>query len=135
MTLVEAISHQMIELRLTGMREIYGLRAKQAREPNLTCEDFFALLMPDEIEFRKGDNIKHLLRTAALRCPSSLEEMDAKVDRGLDKKQLRELASCRLIDDGPNILILGPTGVGKTHTASGIGNAACRQAIRPCSIA
>jgi DNA replication protein DnaC len=127
MTLVEAISHQMVELRLTGMRETYVLRAKQAREQNLTCEDFFGLLMQDEIEFRKGAKIKRLLRTAALRCPSSMEDIDTRVDRGLDKKQLRELASCRFIDDGLNILIMGPTGVGKTHTASAIGNAACRQ--------
>jgi DNA replication protein DnaC len=123
----ESIAHQMIELRLTGMRETYGIRAKQAREQNLTCEDFLGVLMQDEIEFRKGAKIKRLLRNAALRCPSSLEEIDTKIDRGLDKKQLRELATCRFIDDGLNILILGPTGVGKTHTASAIGNAACRQ--------
>lgn len=123
----ESIAHQMIELRLTGMRETFGIRSKQAREQNLTCDDFLSVLMQDEIEFRKGAKIKRLLRTAALRCPSSLEEIDTKIDRGLDKKQLRDLSTCRFIDDGLNILILGPTGVGKTHTASAIGNAACRQ--------
>lgn len=123
----ESLAHQMIELRLTGMRETYGVRSKQAREQNLTCEDSFSVLMQDEIEFRKGAKIKRLLKTAALRCPSSLEDIDTKIERGLDKKQLRDLATCRFVDDGLNILILGPTGVGKTHTASAIGNAACRQ--------
>ena len=127
MTNQESIANQMIELRLTGMRETYAIRAKQAREHNLASEDFFGLMMQDEIEFRKGAKIKRLLRVAALRCSASLEEIDTKIDRGLDKKQLNDLATCRFIDDGLNILILGPTGVGKTHTASAIGNAACRQ--------
>jgi DNA replication protein DnaC len=127
MTLAETVTHQMIELRLTGMRETYDVRSKQSREQNLTGEDFFGLLIQDEIEFRKSAKIKRLLKNAALRCSSSLEEIDTKIDRGFDKRQLRDLATCRFIDDGLNILILGPTGVGKTHTASAIGNAACRQ--------
>lgn len=127
MTLVEVISQQMSQLRLNGMRETYEIRAKQAREQALPCEDFMGLLIQDEIEYRNGAKIKRLLRTASLRCTSTLEEIDTRIDRGLDKKQLRELATCRYIDDGLNILILGPTGVGKTHTASAIGNAACRQ--------
>ncbi len=106
----------MIELRLTGMRETYAIRAKQTWEQNLANEDFFGLMMQDEIEFRRGAKIKRLLRVAALRCSASLEEIDTKIDRGLDKKQLKEPATCRFIDDGLNILVLGPTGVGKTHT-------------------
>lgn len=53
MTLAEIVTHQMIELRLTGMRETYDVRSKQSREQNLTGEDFFGLLIQDEIEFRK----------------------------------------------------------------------------------
>ncbi len=127
MTLPETISYQMASLRLAGMRDTYELRAKQAREQSLSCEDFLGLLIQDEVEFRQSAKIKRLLKTAALRCSSTLEEIDTRTDRGIDKKLLRELATCRFIDDGLNILILGPTGVGKTHTASAIGNAACRQ--------
>lgn len=126
MTTPEVATHQMIELKLTGMRETYPIRTKQAREQDLTREDFFALLLQDELEYRKAARLKRLLRQAALRCPAALEDIDLKIERGLDKKQLRELASCRFIDDGLNVLILGPTGVGKTHLASAVGNAACR---------
>lgn len=126
MTTSEVATHQMIELKLTGMRETYPLRAKQAREQDLTREDFFALLLQDELEYRKAARLKRLLQRAAFRCPAVLEDIDLKLDRGIDRKQLKELASCRFIDDGINILILGPTGVGKTHLASAIGNAACR---------
>jgi DNA replication protein DnaC len=123
----EVAAHQMIELKLTGMRETYEVRAKQAREQDLTSEDFFGLMLQDEVEYRRTARLKRLLKRASFRCPASLEELDLRLDRGLDKKQLRDLATCRFLDDGINILILGPTGVGKTHLASAIGNAACRQ--------
>lgn len=126
MTSPEVATHQMIELKLTGMRETYPLRAKQAREQDLTREDFFSLLLQDEMEHRRGARLKRLLKRAAFRCPASLEEIDLKLDRGLDKKQLRDLSTGRFIDEGLNVIILGPTGVGKTHLASAIGNAACR---------
>jgi DNA replication protein DnaC len=126
MTTQEVTTHQLIELKLTGMRETYPIRTKQAREQDLTREDFFGLLLQDEVEYRKAARLKRLLSRAAFRCSASLEDIDLKIDRGLDKKQLRDLATGNFIDDGINILILGPTGVGKTHLASAIGNAACR---------
>ena len=127
MTSPEVATHQMIALKLTGMRETYLVRAKQAREGDLTCEDFLSLMLQDELEFRRGSRIKRLLKRASFRQPAALEDLDLKLDRGLDKRQIKDLATCRFLDDGINILILGPTGVGKTHLASAIGNAACRQ--------
>ena len=127
MTSPEVLTHQMIELRLTGMRETYLTRNKQAREEDLTREDFFGLLLQDELEYRKSARIKRLLKRASFRQPASLEDLDVKLDRGLDKRQLKELATCHFLEDGINILIMGPTGVGKTYLATAIGNAACRR--------
>lgn len=127
MTSPEVLTHQMIELRLTGMRETYPVRTKQAREGDLTCEDFLALMLQDELEYRRGARISRLLKRAAFRQPASLEDLDLKLDRGLDNRQLKDLATCRFLDDGINILIMGPTGVGKTFLATAIGNAACRR--------
>lgn len=117
----------MSELRLVGMRDNFQLRAKQSRESELTCEDFFALLLQDEIEYRRSAKIKRLLSKASFRQSASLEDIDLKVSRGLDKRQLKDLATCRFIDDGINVLVMGPTGVGKTYLATAIGNAACRR--------
>jgi DNA replication protein DnaC len=117
----------MIELNLTGMRETFLVRAKQARESGLTSEDFFGLMLQDELEYRRSARIKRLLKRAAFRQPANLESLDLKLDRGLDKRQIKELETCRFLDDGINILIMGPTGVGKTYLATAIGNAACRR--------
>lgn len=127
MTSPEVLTHQMIELKLTGMRETFAVRTKQAREGDLTCEDFFGMMLQDELEHRRGARIRRLLKRAAFRQPASLEDIDLKLDRGLDKRQLKELATCRFLDDGINVLIMGPTGVGKTYLATAIGNAACRR--------
>jgi DNA replication protein DnaC len=127
MTSSEVLNHQLIELNLTGMRETFSVRTKQARESELTREDFFGLLLQDELEYRKSARIKRLLRRAAFRQPASLEDIDLKIDRGLDRRQLKEIQTCRFLDDGINVLIMGPTGVGKTYLATAIGHAACRR--------
>lgn len=126
MTAVEAMTNQMIELRLTGMRECIAARFKQAREADLGYEEFFSLLLQDEVQFRRGARIKRLIKRASFRHAASLEEFDQAEGRGLDKKHLRDLATNRYVEDGINLLILGPTGVGKTYLATALGNAACR---------
>lgn len=126
MTAIEATSNQLIELRLGGMRETYATRLRQARENDLTYEDFFSLIIQDEVDYRKSARIKRLLKRAAFRQSASLEEFDHRSDRGLEKRLLKDLATNRYINDGINILILGPTGAGKTYLASALGNSACR---------
>lgn len=101
-------------------------RLKQAHDSALGFEEFLSLVLQDEMDHRRNARIKRLLKTAAFRQPASLESFDMATARGLDKKILADLSGCRFIRDGLNILILGPTGVGKTYLASAIGNAACR---------
>jgi DNA replication protein DnaC len=108
------------------MRETVSARLGQAKKDGLDHEEFLGLMLQDELDFRKSAKIKNLLKRAAFKQPASLEEFDLGVNRALDKKQLRDLGTCRFIDDGINVLILGPTGVGKTYLASAIGNGACR---------
>jgi DNA replication protein DnaC len=111
MTSVEVITNQLMELRLSGIRDTYQLSSKQTRGENLTNDDSPGLLLQDELEYRRGAKIKRLLRRALFRQTASLEDLDLKVDHGLDKRQLKELASCGFLDAGINILIVGPTGV------------------------
>lgn len=115
-----------MELKLHGIRECLARRLKEAHDGGLGFEEFLSLLLQDELDHRRNARIKRLLRTAAFRLPASLESLDLQIPRGLDKKQIADLGGGRFIRDGLNILVLGPTGVGKTFLASAIGNAACR---------
>lgn len=116
----------LAELRLLGIKEGLSRRIKEAHTAGLGHEEFINMLLQDEIDFRKNARIERLLRAAAFRQPASLEAVDWNASRGLDKKQVADLSNCRFIREGQNILILGPTGVGKTFLATAIGNSACR---------
>ncbi len=121
------VEQYLMELRLTGIRDGLATRLKEARQEQLGYEDFLNLCLYDEDRYRKDSRIKRLLHNAGLRVPASLEGIDLVTPRGLDKKLLHELENCRFIEDGLNVLIMGPTGVGKSYLAAALGNAACRK--------
>jgi DNA replication protein DnaC len=116
----------LLDLKLHGIREVLNNRLSQARSRGLGYEEFLSMLLQDEAEYRRNTRIRRLLKVAAFKQPASLEDLDFTVPRGLDKKVLRDIGGGRFILDGINIIILGPTGVGKSYLASAIGNAACR---------
>ena len=116
----------LLDLKLHGIREVLHNRLSQARSQGLGYDEFLSMLLQDEAEDRRNTRIRRLLKVAAFRQPVSLEDLDFTASRGLDKKVLNDIGGGRFILDGVNILILGPTGVGKSYLASAIGNAACR---------
>lgn len=120
------VDQYLVELRLPGIREGLGARLKEARQEQLSYEDFLNLCLYDEDQYRKNSRIKRLLSNAGLRMAASMEALDMVTPRGLDKKLMAELASCRFIQEGNNVLIMGPTGIGKSYLAAALGNAACR---------
>jgi DNA replication protein DnaC len=123
---INLVEQYLTDLRLHGLQEGLSPRLKEAQSAELPYEDFLNLCLFDETQFRKNARIERLLRAAAFRAHVSLEGLDTTTSRGLDKKMIHELASTRFIDNGSNLLIMGPTGVGKTFLACAIGNAACR---------
>jgi len=126
MQLIDQLESLLTALKLHGMRESLGRHIKQATDTDMSYEDFLTLLVSEEAEARKNLRIGRLLKNAAFRQPASLEAIDFAVSRGMDKKQIAGLAGGRFIREGLNVLILGPTGIGKSFLASALGNAACR---------
>lgn len=116
----------LLQLKLHGMKENLTGRMKQALDEKLGPEDLLNLLLHDEAEYRKNARIARLLRAACFRTPGSLEAYDWSNPRGLDKKVIADLATCRYVHDGHAVIIMGPTGVGKSFVATALGNAACR---------
>ncbi|MDQ2994918.1 MAG: IS21-like element helper ATPase IstB [Pseudomonadota bacterium] len=125
-TAINQIEVQLANLGLFGMREGYGRRFKQALSDDLGVEDFLTTLLHDEAEYRRSNRIKRLLRNAGFRQGATCEAIDFSSPRGIDKKQLRDLSQGRHISDGINLIVMGPTGAGKTYLATALGNAACR---------
>ncbi len=116
----------LVELKLKGVKENLSRRLKEASQENLGCEDFLNLLLHDEREWRRNYRIQRLLKNATLKQTAAFEALDYSSPRGLDKKTIADLSGCRFIREGHNVMILGPTGVGKTFLACAIGDCACR---------
>jgi DNA replication protein DnaC len=108
----------------------------QAELPACACMSFdqrFALLVQAEWESRKEKTLSRLLKGANLRDKSAcLEELDYQSERSLEKGVVANLADCRWIGKGHNLLVSGACGTGKTYLVSAFGNAACRQGYSVC---
>lgn len=116
--------HQM---RLLGMSEAFVAQLQKPDYQELSFEERFGLLVDQEWTHRQNRRLARLLRQARLRLPACLEDIDHRHPRGLDRALLRSLATGDWLRARQNVLITGPTGVGKTFIACALANAACRQ--------
>lgn len=98
-------------------------------DPTLSFEERFALLLDREAAHRHDKRYAARLRHANLRHTASVEDINWQVPRGLDRRLLQSLLAGRWIDAHENLLITGPTGVGKSWIACALGHKACRDDI------
>jgi DNA replication protein DnaC len=117
---------RMQQLRLPGMyRAFEGIISTNNYE-QLSNDDCLNILLQAEWEDRENKKIDRNLHNARFRYRASMEEIDFSHPRNLDKTQLMRLTDCSFITREENIIITGPTGVGKSYLASAIGHQACR---------
>lgn len=117
---------QLATLRLTGMAAALS-EQRQMDLADLSFEDRLALLLDREIVVRKNRKMKTQLHKARLRQDSCLEDIDFRHPRGLDKSLVVRLADCQWLKEHHNLIITGPTGVGKTYLACAFAHKACRE--------
>lgn len=128
--LVEQIRKRMIELGLEGMLKAFDDQMRLPNFRDLSFEERVGNLLDHEASFREDRRLRRLLRQAKLREQACLEDVDYSTSRGIDKSQIASLSSCNWIHKGQNLLITGPTGVGKTWLACAFGNQACRRGYK-----
>jgi len=114
-------------LRLSGFLDSLDLRNRQAIDQKLTYVEFLGLLAQDEVARRDSKGLSLRLRRGSIRTDKSLENFDFSANPSLNRHQIFDLAACQFIEDRDNVLMCGPTGVGKSHLAMGIGHEACRR--------
>lgn len=113
-------------LKMKGVLGTLNQRLKEADEQELSYEDFLNVIFEDEKLHRENDRVGRLLKRAALQQRASLEAFETSPSRGVDKKMLNNLLLMRFVQNGQNIILSGPTGVGKSYLACAIGNNVCR---------
>lgn len=113
-------------LKLFGMARSLEQRLADSNQAALSHAEFVGLLVQDERIHRDNLRLKRLLRKAKLRQEASLEDINYRVSRGISQQVMLELANPQWITAHRNVLISGPTGVGKSFIACALGNSAAR---------
>lgn len=117
------------QLGLGGMAEALRTQRESTGVQQMSFEERLGLLVDEEIAYRESRRTERLLKEAHLRVAASLEDIDYRPDRGLDRDLMRTLGECRWVNEHLNVLVIGPTGAGKTWISNALGNAACRHGI------
>ncbi|KFI37796.1 ATPase AAA [Peptococcaceae bacterium SCADC1_2_3] len=120
---------QLYQMRLGGMAECFAGQLQNTDIYAMSFEERFGLIVEYEWTCRQNRLLSRLLKRARLRLPACIEDIDYQRSRGLDKGLLKTLSTCQWIKSHQNVLITGPTGVGKTFIACALANAACRQGM------
>ena len=122
--------HPMLDklqiLRFFGMLSALEEQMKMPDIEKLSFDERFGLLIDREMIDRQNRRFKTRLRKAKLRQNACLEDIDFRHPRGLDKSLVMQLASGQWIKEANNLLIIGPTGVGKTYLACALAHKACQ---------
>lgn len=118
-------------LKLAGFIE--GLDDQQ-RTPallsELSFEDRLGLLVDREITAQENKRTERRLKAARLRQNATPEDIDFRTHRNLPRPLVQTLLTCQWIANRQNVLVTGPTGVGKSYLSEALGNKACRMGYR-----
>jgi DNA replication protein DnaC len=119
---------KMNEMKLSAMAEAFEQQLGSGGHAKLSFEERVGLLVDCEWTAREQRKLTRRLRSAKPRYKSaSLEDVDFKHSRGLNRQQVLSLGSCSWVQDRHNLLITGPSGSGKTFLASAFVERACRR--------
>jgi DNA replication protein DnaC len=115
------------ELRLPGMVQALEEQLKQPEVSSLSFEERLGLLVDAEWLQRQNRALARRLKNAHLKQPASIEDVNYRHVRQLDRAQMRSLAACQWVAQHQNVLITGPTGIGKTYLCCALLEKACRE--------
>jgi DNA replication protein DnaC len=113
---------KMSQLKLYGMQRAFESLIQTRTYQQLTHDEYINMLVQAEWEDRENRRIERSLRTAHFRYHASVEEIDFVQHRNLDKNQFLRFADCSFIDRREVLIVVGPTGCGKSFLISALGH-------------
>ena len=124
------LQYHLKKLRLPTVLRDYEKLARQCAAENIDHVRYLARLIELELIDREARVVERRIKSARFPAKKSLETFDFDAIPALNRKLVLDLARCEFVDRRENIIALGPSGVGKTHIAIGLGLAACQRGIK-----
>jgi DNA replication protein DnaC len=123
----EETLEKMRAMKLWGMIDAFQQQCASPEYNGLSFEERLGMLVDREWTAREDRKLTRRLQVARLRYPASLEDVDFQTPRGLDRSVVLSLATCTWIAEHQNLIVLGPTGTGKSFLGCAFAERACRR--------
>lgn len=117
------------QLKLSHVIATLPKRNREAIEHKMAYPEFLACLLQDELLARQNNKFKARIKRANIRSDKTLENFDFNFNPKINRALIQELASCRFIQEKAPVLIVGPTGTGKSHIAQALAHCAIQQGV------
>jgi DNA replication protein DnaC len=124
--LFEQTIDKLYQMKLDGMAQAARDQMNDASALSLSFDERLGLIVDRQWDLKESRGLRRRLQVARLRQQAAVEDIDFATTRGLDRATLLSLAECNFINARSNIIITGPTGVGKTYLACALAHKACR---------
>ena len=127
---INATLEKLTQMRLYGFEKAYRQIYESAGQDTFTTDELIAHLVDAEFDDKHNKKINRLIKQAKFKLQASFEQISFSHPRGMDKNDLLRLKSCEWIKKSRDLLITGPTGVGKSFIACAFGFQACLNEYR-----
>ena len=124
--LTQPLLDKLSQLKLTGFRQALEAQLHQPDYADLAFEDRLGLLLDIEVTRRENNRLQRRIRAVNFPLQATMEDLDLSPQRGLKRAEVLSLAHADWVGRHLNLLLLGPTGAGKSYLASALGRAACQ---------
>jgi len=125
----KATINKLREMKLSAMAEKLVWQQSQPGVQGMAFEERLGMLVDAEWLSRHNRRINRSVKQAGFRFPAFVEDIDYHEKRGITKQDILRLSDCNYIQKKQNLIISGPTGVGKTFIACALGRSACEQGL------
>lgn len=124
--LTQPTIEKLNSMKLAAMAKAFADQMQCPDMTQLTFEERFGLIVDYQITDLENRRMQNRLRTAKLRLSASIEDLDFRQGRGMDRSTVMSLAGNQWVKSHHNILVTGPTGAGKSYLACALAQKACR---------
>lgn len=125
--ILEETINNLNHMKLFAMARSLDERLSRADHKDLTHQEFIGLIVQDEWTEKENKKLKRRLKSAKFKIQACLAEINYTHKRGLQKSKIMDLSTLSWIKCHQNVLLMGPTGIGKSFIAQALGHHACEQ--------